>query len=166
MQLEPPLSLRPLRADDDAFLFRLYASTREELSALSAEDGPLSSLLRQQFDLREVQYRSRHPTASVDAILREGRAIGRLTLDRSGAEIVLVDIALMPAERGQGWGSRVLASLVEEADRARRAIRLTVALENPASRLYRRAGFVAVDDDGVYAGMIRPVAGGAGAFAE
>ena len=51
--------------------------------------------------------------------------------------------------RGRGVGTRLLESLVEiaRAD-GRRAVSLSVETDNPARRLYERAGFVRVADDG------------------
>jgi len=159
MKLDPPLALRPTRADDEAFLFGLYASTREDLGGLASIEGPLAILLRQQFDSREAQYRGTFPEASLDLILRDGEPVGRLSVDRASAEFVLIDIALMPSERGLGWGSLILERLVRDAERTGRDLRLRVLLTNPARALYRRLGFEETGDDGMYATMTRAATG-------
>jgi ribosomal protein S18 acetylase RimI-like enzyme len=66
------------------------------------------------------------------------------------ADVPEVSIAVYGEFRGRGIGSLLLGSLIVRA-RAHdvRALSLSVALENPARRLYERVGFVEVGrDDG------------------
>jgi ribosomal protein S18 acetylase RimI-like enzyme len=60
-----------------------------------------------------------------------------------------LSIGVAPAARGRGLGTRLLEALLEiaRAD-GHRAISLSVEPDNPARRLYERAGFVRVADDG------------------
>jgi ribosomal protein S18 acetylase RimI-like enzyme len=68
-----------------------------------------------------------------------------------GADVPEIAIGVYPEYRGAGIGSLLLGSLVVRA-RAHDvpALSLSVALENPARRLYQRMGFVdvAADDGG------------------
>jgi len=60
-----------------------------------------------------------------------------------------LSIGVAPESRGRGIGTRVLEALVEVArEGGYRAISLSVETDNPARRLYERAGFVRVADDG------------------
>ena len=53
-----------------------------------------------------------------------------------------VSIGVVPAERGRGIGGQLLHALVGEArQRELPALSLSVEVENPAVRLYRRIGF-------------------------
>ena len=65
-------------------------------------------------------------------------------------EIRIVDIALLPAFRGSGLGSQVLAALQARARRAGKPLTIHVETNNPARRLYERLGFVEQADKGVY----------------
>jgi len=47
----------------------------------------------------------------------------------------------VPSERGQGVGTRALASLIEACRPRAKGISLSVRADNPAVRLYRRLGF-------------------------
>ena len=80
-------------------------------------------------------------------------SVQRILIDHSGPEIVLVDVALLPAVRGRGIGTGLLEDLLAEAREAGRPVRLKVVLTNPARRLYERLGFVGLGDDGVYEQM-------------
>jgi ribosomal protein S18 acetylase RimI-like enzyme len=57
-----------------------------------------------------------------------------------------ISIAVLPASRGRGIGTALLAALVERArDEGFHALSLSVSPENPSVRLYERAGFVRVE---------------------
>lgn len=72
----------------------------------------------------------------------------------------LVDIALLPEARGQGFGEALLVPLQAEARNRALPLRLSVARDNPrAAALYRRLGFKECGGDAVYAKMIWTAAG-------
>lgn len=53
-----------------------------------------------------------------------------------------LSIGVLPAQRGRGIGGQLLHALVGEArQRELPALSLSVEMENPAARLYRRLGF-------------------------
>jgi ribosomal protein S18 acetylase RimI-like enzyme len=54
-------------------------------------------------------------------------------------------MAVLPAYRGHGVGTRLLAMVLDESAGEYPAISLNVRATNPAVRLYRRAGFAKVD---------------------
>ena len=76
-----------------------------------------------------------------------------MIVDRSGDEIHLVDIALLPEFRGQGIGTRLLEVVQTEAEAAGLPVGLSVAKDNRALNLYGRLGFCRMADDGVYLKM-------------
>jgi ribosomal protein S18 acetylase RimI-like enzyme len=147
------LSLRPARPGDSSFLYRVFASTREsDLALLPWTHEEKDSFLRQQFTAQDTHYRQAYPQADLSVILAGGEAVGRLYVDRSGPEIVVVDISLLPDHRNRGIGTQLLEELQAEAEAARVPVMLHVEMHNPAQRLYARLGFMAVDKGelGVY----------------
>ena len=75
---------------------------------------------------------------------------------RTDSDIVLMDIALLPAFRNRGLGSRILQTLLDEASAARRAVTLHVEANNPRARAWdERHGFVEVSASGVHTFMRR-----------
>ena len=151
MVQDSSITFRPIRSEDEAFLYRLYASTREnELAQVPWDDGEKETFLRMQFQAQHQYYQEQFLNAEFQIILRDGRLIGRLYVDRRADEIRLIDIALLPEERNGGIGTSLLKELLVEAVRAGKPVRIHVERYNPALRLYERLGFSRIDDQGVY----------------
>ncbi len=148
------VGLRACRSEDGDFLYRLYASTRPDISAiLQWDDAKKESFLRMQFETQRAGYAAARPNARFETIEQRGRPIGRLIVDRRDDEIHLVDIALLPGARGRGIGGALIVELCREGARGGRPVRLCVERRNPALGLYRRLGFVEIGDEKVYALM-------------
>ncbi len=148
------IALRPAVTADRDFLFRLYASTREEELALVLwPPGMKETFLRQQFDARARDYELRPHAGEHVIVLRDGQPVGQLWVDRSHGELRVLDVALMPEHRGAGLGTSLLTELLNEARENRIPVRLHVLADNPARRLYERLGFSAVGPNGVYQEM-------------
>ena len=145
------LALRPITPADRPFLARLYASTRQdELALLDWDDAQKESFLEMQFNAQHTFYTEQFRQAQFEIIELEGDPIGRLYLDRRPDEIRLIDIALLPEQRGRGIGSFFMQRVLTEARLARLPVRIHVERLNPALRLYGRLGFRQIDDTGVY----------------
>lgn len=150
------ISLRPIRADDEQFLYDVYASTRqEELAPVPWTDEQKAAFLRMQFAAQHKYYLEQYANADYRVILRDDRPIGRLYLDRQADEFRIVDIALLPEHRRSGIGGGLLREILAEADRAGARVSIHVERNNPALRLYERTGFRVVGDTGVYFLMVR-----------
>jgi len=147
----PPITLRPVTPEDEPFLYRVYAGTREdELAPLEWDETQKEAFLRMQFNAQHVFYQEQFPAADFDIILAAEQPIGRLYVDRRDDEIRIVDIALLPEHRNTGIGSALLDNLLTEAAAASKPVRIHVERFNPALRLYDRLGFIQVGDNGVY----------------
>ena len=148
------LSSVPLRiagSEDFDFLARVYASTRtEELAPVPWPDDLKSAFLRSQFEAQDKYYRENYTTAEFLVILDGETPAGRLYVDRWPDEIRLMDIALLPEHRGKGIGTRLLRDLQDEARGVGKPLRIHVERMNPALELYKRLGFLQVEDRGVY----------------
>ena len=136
------LSLRPVTPADDAFLFELYASTREDIASLGLGDARRTALMHVQFMAQRNGYRLRFPNAEHQVVLVNGQQVGRLWVAREPGELRVVDISLLPAHRNTGLGTSLLRSLQEEAALSGKPVRLSVARESRARKLYERLGFV------------------------
>ena len=88
--------------------------------------------------------------ARFDIIEPEEMPVGRLYVRRRHDEIRVIDIALLPGHRGRGLGGGLLPAVLEEAAAVGKPVYVFVERFNPASRLYRRPGFVAIAEEGVY----------------
>jgi len=144
----PPVLLRPERPGDEAFLFAVYASTRaEELSLTNWNEDLRRAFLNQQFNAMRHGYQSQFPTGEFLVIEAAGIPIGRMVIDRTAAEIRVVDLALLPAHRNQGIGTRLLRQICAEADRP---VHLSVLKFNRAAHWYERLGFTKISEQGLY----------------
>jgi ribosomal protein S18 acetylase RimI-like enzyme len=120
---------------DQAFLFQLFCAGRPELA------GFPEPLLQMQFRAQSLGYAAQYPAARHRLVLLHGRPIGRLFVDRSAERIHLVDITILPEQRGRGIGTSLLQALQAEASTASLPLSLSVFESNPAQRLYERLGF-------------------------
>jgi ribosomal protein S18 acetylase RimI-like enzyme len=166
--LDIPITLRPVRPEDREFLFRVYASTREEELALTDWDEEQKRVfLEGQFGAQDAWYRERYAGATLDVVEAGGVPAGRLYVHRREREIRLMDVALLPEHRGRGIGSSLLHDLIAEAAAAGKRLTIHVEEYNPARRLYERFGFRKIGEHGIYHLLEwTPPGGGAGAAPE
>jgi ribosomal protein S18 acetylase RimI-like enzyme len=149
--LPPTITFRPIRPEDGEFLYRLYASTREEeLAQTDWGAEQKEAFLRQQFAAQHHHYQTYYPEASFDLIVEGGRPVGRLYVSRWEREIRMVDIALAPEARGRGLGTALVRDLLAEGERAGKPVTIHVEMYNPALRLYERLGFRRIGERGPY----------------
>ena len=148
------LQLRPMHATDEAFLRRVYAEVRApEIALFGWDAASAEGFLQMQFNAQHHHYQKCYPQARFDIVERAAEPLGRLYVDRSGADIHVIDIALLAQHRGQGIGATLLRSLQEEAARDSCSVTLQVEQHNPAQALYLRLGFTETDFQGMHRTM-------------
>ena len=151
MTARPSFTLRPAADADLPFLYRVYASTREEeLAAVEWPAGQKEAFLRQQFEAQHRWYREQYAGASFDVVESGGEPAGRLYVARWPAEVRIVDVALLPEHRGRGLGAALVGAVIAEAAAVRKPVSIHVERMNRALGLYHRLGFRLRDDKGVY----------------
>jgi len=142
---------RPCTEADLAFLYEVYASTREEeMTVVPWDDQQKEAFLRMQFHAQHTYYHDQFPGASYSIIEANGVPAGRLYINRSEDEILVIDIALVPWYRRRGIGTGLLREILREGAEGSKPVRIHVEKFNPALRLYERLGFLPVGDNGVY----------------
>ena len=150
------LSARPVSPDDRDFLWRVYASTREqEIAAFGWPPAQQEAFLRMQYRARCQSYAAAYEQADHSVLLAGGVPAGFLIVARGPSEVRLVDIALLPGHRGNGLGTQAILGLIRETSARSVPLRLTVHRGNPAIRLYHRLGFSVISADSVYIEMER-----------
>jgi ribosomal protein S18 acetylase RimI-like enzyme len=154
MLIEQAITLRAITPMDQPFLYHLFVSTRAaEFALLAWSEAQQAAILHMQFTAQNAHYRQHYPQAEFAAILLADEPVGRLYVDRRADALHLIDIALLPAYRNHGIGSTLLQRLLDEGTCCHLPVRLHVAVDNPAQRLYRRLGFTPVGEPGVYQAM-------------
>lgn len=145
------IDLRPVRPEDEAFLYDLYRSTRsEEMDQWGMDAAQQEMLLKLQFTGQQQTYLAQFPKADHDIILLDGSAVGRVMVERMENEIRGVDIALLPQYRSAGIGSLVIKNLMAEAEKAGKPFRIQVVKSNRAARLYERLGLSKTGESGTH----------------
>ena len=150
-RLDRSIGLRPIQAGDEAFLYQVYSSTRqEELAPVPWTEARKEAFLRMQFNAQHRYYQEHYSDAAFQVILLDGEPAGRLYVARRPEEILIVDIALLPEHRNAGIGTSLLTELLAEGEKAGKPVRIHVERFNPALRLYERLDFRQIADRGVY----------------
>jgi len=139
----PTFFLRAAEQDDASFVRLLYRSTRErELAMLPWSDAEKAAFCDMQFTLQSSGYGQAYPQAQHLIICdQSGQPVGRLIKAQLDHALLLVDISLIPACRGQGWGGALIVQMQHEAANTGLPMHLSVEKTNPAVRLYSRLGF-------------------------
>jgi ribosomal protein S18 acetylase RimI-like enzyme len=142
------LVLRQAVPEDRDFLWDLYQATM--MGYVRAALGLDSAGQRANFDRRMDLAQSR-------IVVREGRDIGVLTVIEAPWGTLVQQLAILPQFQGQGIGTSLLRTVVEESARRGRSVGLTVLRCNPAWKLYLRLGFRIVGTSDTHYRMVRPV---------
>ena len=143
------LELRAAAPNDDQLLFEIYASSREiELTLTGWSAEQCAGFLQHQFLAQQTHYAKYFPAASNDIIMLAGEPVGRLWVDRTDAEINILDLIVLTAQRRQGIGGRILERLKEESTRSSLPLHISVEMGNPSLAYFQRLGFAAIKENG------------------
>jgi GNAT superfamily N-acetyltransferase len=146
-----PFVLKPVTFEDATLLGDLFREVRAvEFIPLGLPEPALHQLLDMQFRAQSLGYAAQFPNAADNIVWVDGEPVGRLLTNVSDDEMRLVDVALFERFRRKGIGASLLASVCEQAKKAKLPLRLSVRSGNPAERLYARCGFVRTGGDGAH----------------
>ena len=148
--MPPGITVRPITAEDAPFLFHLFTTTRLDILMLPWSEAQKHEFLQMQFRAQHTDYQTRFGLAQYLIIERNSKPIGRLYVDRRQDRIHILDITILPEERGAGVGSAFLLDLQAEARTCGKAVSLYVEAGNVAQRLYQRLAFRPVRTQGPY----------------
>lgn len=145
------ITFRPAGPDDEAFLLKVYGSTRaEELAAVPWTEAQREAFLRMQLNAQHYHYGQIYPDGDFLIILDDDRAVGRLYAARLKDQHRIIDITILPEERGRGLGTAILRDLMTEAARRDKPLRIYVESFNPSLRLFERLGFSPIEEEGIH----------------
>jgi GNAT superfamily N-acetyltransferase len=145
------ITLRPVGAEDEAFLLELYKSSRgDDLRGLGWNENRISEFLEMQYQAQRVFFASDYPNLTDQIILLNGNAIGRMAVYSTTGETRLVDLALIPEQRNKDLGTQLIQAVQEEARAAGRPLRLQVIRFSRAVNLFERLGFARTSETGTH----------------
>jgi ribosomal protein S18 acetylase RimI-like enzyme len=151
--LNSKIQFRPVQDSDIPLLRKVYASSREDEMGLVPEwsKDQKDTFLAQQFDAQHAHYTAVYPNADFLVILISGEPAGRIYIQRGTSDIRIIDIALLPAFRGHGYGGIIIKNLQKEAAEKGKTVSIHVEKFNRALALYERLGFRKIEDThGIY----------------
>jgi ribosomal protein S18 acetylase RimI-like enzyme len=156
----PNVRFRPAVDADMPVLVDLYASARAaEMALVAWPEEAKRQFLDQQCRLQDEHYRRHYVGADFWLVLLDGAPIGRVYVHRTRADLRLMEITLLPEQRGKGLGRALLAELIDESERQGVQLSLHVEPDNPARMWYERLGFQREEERGVYWFMTRQPVG-------
>lgn len=151
LALPAGIGLRPITDQDLPFLEGVYASTRTgELAQTDWDQAQKAAFLAFQFRAQHQHYTAHYAGAQFFVIEHQGVPVGRLYLHWRRDDLRIVDIALLPAARGQGTGEALLRAVRDVAAARGHGVSIHVEQMNPAMRLYTRLGFRKAGEHGIY----------------
>lgn len=147
----------PLKAateQDASFLFKLFeAQKTAELELYHVDIHFKNSIISMQWNSKNQSYLHSFPNLQTFVILHEEQAVGSCMIDYTPQEIHVIDILISSTFRNLNIGTLLFKQLQLEAQQQKIPLRLQVAVDNPAKRLYDRLGFNIYQSDPVYLSM-------------
>ena len=80
-------------------------------------------------------------------IVIDGRDAGWMQVAETSDDIELVQLHILEMYRNQGIGTRLITDLLARANREGKTMSLSVIRSNRAQELYRRIGFIVIDEE-------------------
>ncbi len=143
------IALRSLEADDDAFLFEVYQSSRgEDLTSMGWDAERVRNFLETQYAAQQRFLKANYPQREDRIIMLDTQPIGRLVVERTDQEIRVVDVALLPQYRNSGIGTHLIRELLAEAARLGKPFRTQIIRSSTAIGLFERLGIVKIGETG------------------
>ncbi|MEP6707474.1 MAG: GNAT family N-acetyltransferase [Pyrinomonadaceae bacterium] len=143
------IALRPLEADDDAFLFEVYQSSRgEDLTSMGWDVERVLNFLETQYAAQQRFLKANYPEGEDRIIMLGTQPIGRLVVERTDQEIRVVDVAVLPQYRNAGIGTHLIRELLAEAARLGKPFRTQIIRSSTAMALFERLGIVKTGETG------------------
>jgi ribosomal protein S18 acetylase RimI-like enzyme len=146
-----PVSLRPVTPDDEAFLLRVYSSTRmEEMALVPWSEEQREVFLKSQFNAQQQHYQSHFPNARHEIVECAGQPVGRLYVLRTDEFMRILDLTILPEFRGAGIGTQLITDLKRESGAKGKPLHIYVESFNPSLRLFERLAFQKVEENGMH----------------
>jgi ribosomal protein S18 acetylase RimI-like enzyme len=134
---------RPERAEDERFLFGLFAAHNGiMLRHAGLPAAMIENLLEAQFRSQTTTYRDMYPNAIYSIIGFEGEEIGRFIEQDETDVVCFVDFLIAPQHQAKGFGPAITRAVMEEWGARGRGTRVEVMVNNePCLKMCRKLGF-------------------------
>ena len=102
-----------------------------------------------EFKVQRLNFNAKWPAHQFSKIIIDGQVVGGIWIDEHDEYRQIREIQIHPTYQGQGIGTRVMQDVIDRSQQMGRKLMLKVLHQNYALGLYKRLGFVVVDDTGV-----------------
>jgi ribosomal protein S18 acetylase RimI-like enzyme len=134
------IELRPGTAAHFDFALKLYLSTMR----------PYAEKLMVWDEAKQVaSFATQWKADDVRLIVVDGKDVGWLQARETPSQIILQQFFISPDHQRVGIGTKVLRRLLADWRLTEKPVTLTVLKNNPARRLYERAGFTITGEAGI-----------------
>ncbi|MGE3801483.1 MAG: hypothetical protein AB7H80_10710 [Candidatus Kapaibacterium sp.] len=121
------ISLRPVAAPDESFLFELFGAIKErDLEHTKLTRPQRRHFIRSQYDARKKHYDKFFDDAEDSLILNEKKKIGRLILQRKEEEFRIIALEILPDYNGKGVYESIIQDIQAEAEEVGKPISVQV----------------------------------------
>lgn len=149
-------TLRVADERDHSFMTALFRSVKPHLLMIDLPMQQRELLVDHQYQLQQNTYKMQWPCAVTFIVQYRGESIGKVVLHEELDLLHIIDIALTPAHRGQGYGTAMLTAFSNMADQHTIRLRLSVERNNcGAKKWYLALGFEVVEEGEFYLAMKR-----------
>lgn len=157
IQLPKNLALRDADSADDAYMEKLFRSTREYLYLLNMPKQGIDILIAQQYQLQRLSYAQHYPNARQYLIQEYSSSIGQIILNSEKNILHIIDFTIAPEMRGQGRGTAIIQALQAAASDVNGTIKLSVDRQNiAAKKMYLTLGFCVTGETDTHESMVWP----------
>lgn len=139
-------TLRPAKSSDLEFSF---TAKHQALGPHIAKRWGWDDAFQREF------HRKRWVGRPWSIIMLGERPIGTVSVEETESHIRFGEFYLLPAHQGQGIGTKVLQSVLKHADAQALPVKLEYLKWNPVGSLYKRHGFVVVDENEIHYFLVR-----------
>jgi ribosomal protein S18 acetylase RimI-like enzyme len=141
---------RTMTPEDEPFVRNLIITTvADELAAWAWPEALRAQLLEMQYKGRRQAIDDGYTDAERQIILLDEQPVGWVVVLTGEQDTHIIDIAIMPDQRGKGIGGTVLGEIIAASDCRGKSTRLSVNITNRAAHLYERLGFRRIGGDEV-----------------
>ena len=100
------ITLRPVTAQDETFLYNLYKLSRtEEFSAVPFTEAQFDTFMRMQYAARKGSYEAQFPNAEHSIVAVDGVDAGQIWVSRDHFQHRIVDISISGPYQNKGVGT-------------------------------------------------------------
>lgn len=146
------ISLCPVEPSHENFLLKLFTECRPDLALIiDVSKKQKASIISQQFTMEQQQLIQMYPDAELNIVMFNKEPVGRLYVHHGETADRILEIGLLEQYRGRGIGGKLVTTVIENAAKIGKTVRLQVVWFNQgAYAFYEKVGFQVIENRDVF----------------